>query len=1014
MDLLAEIPRLRLNNPWALLALAAIPIAILLARRSIAGLGRVRGKMAVITRCIVLLLLVGALALPEMMKEVADRTVLFVLDISRSIPTEQRQRAEQFMVEAAKSTRPDKDKLGVISFAGRAAIEQLPEPTIRVRQPGAATELEATDVGAALQLGMASLLPNTVGRIVLFTDGNENAGSSDASVQALTASGVPVDVLPLVHRVGGEVLVERLTAPSTARKEEVINLQLLLRSSRNTRGILELYRDDEVVDLDPDSESTGHPVQLTAGSNRFVIPVTPGTSGLHRYKMAFVPADLDADAIVENNQATASTVVAGQEPILFISGSEAGTTPAALANDALVDALKSEGVDCDVVDVSEALIDTAGLANRPLVILSNVAAVNLTEDAQQALTTYVRDLGGGLIALGGDQAFSAGGYAGSRLEALLPVYTDRDRLMTLSTGLVLVIDRSGSMEGEKLAMAREAAARTAQLLSSLDLLGVLSFEGMNHWEVPLARNSNKNAAIAKIKNISCGGGTNMYPALEEAGKALMGANANVRHMIVLTDGQSMPGDFEQFARRSVQNKITISTIAVGADADKNLLSMMAKVSKGRFYSVDQANKLPRIFVRETAMITRTGLYEKPFAPTLRVGLDDEPTAGIDPASIPPLKGYVLTSPRPDATVAITRKTGGLGDPILAYWQVGLGRTTAFTSGMWNRWGPEWISWSSFSKLWTQIVRWTARPATLKGWSVSSTLERGRVRLSAEADPELIANGRYPNLACKVISPGGDITSLPLSPIGPGRFDGEFDAKKSGDYVVRLVDSSGKGAAFYTVVSVACPEELREVRSDEARVRDIALRTKGRVLDGDRPETVLTEPDNRRTHTFYPIHAMLFMLAAGLFLMDVAVRRISIDPVRTRAWMSKWLNPFGRRKAETQEVTMAGLKAARQRAQTPRAASDASAPPAVPTVDSIPLSPTADTSRAGQIGAGLSSARSTGEKSPTVELIGGSKPGPTSKPATKETADDTPMTARLLKTKRRAREEIDQQGKGEGS
>lgn len=1008
MDLLAEIPRLRLNNPWALVALLLIPCAIYLAWRSISGLGRVRGKLAVALRCAVLLLLVGALALPEMMKQVADRTVLFILDISRSIPTEQRHRAEQFMTEAAKSTRVDKDKLGVISFAGRAAIEQLPDTAIHVRQPSAASDLEATDVGAALQLGMASLLPNTVGRVVLFTDGNENVGSSDASVQALAAAGVPVDVLPLVYKAGGEVLVERLTAPSTARKEEAINLQLLLKSSRNTSGRLELYRNDVVVDLDPESDSTGHPVKLSAGSNRFVIPVTPGTPGLHRYKMAFVPDDLAADAIVENNHATAATVVAGQEPILFISGNDAGTTPAAAANDPLVAALMDEGVECEVVDVSEALLDTAGLANRPLVILSNVAAVNLSEAAQQALTTYVRDLGGGLIVIGGDQSFSAGGYGGSRLESLLPVYTDRDRLMTLSSALVLVIDRSGSMDGEKLAMAREAAVRTAQLLASLDLLGVLAFEGGFDWIVPLGRNTNKNASIARIKNITCGRGTNMFPAMEETGKALMGANANVRHMIVLTDGQSMPGDFENFARKSGQNKITISTVAVGSDADRNLLSTIARLSKGRFYSVDDSTKLPRVFVRETAMIARTGLYEKPFSPTLRVGLDDEPTAGIDPATIPQLKGYVLTSPRPDATVAITRKTGGLGDPILAYWQVGLGRTTAFTSGMWNRWGPDWVGWSGFSKLWTQIVRWTARPATLKGWSVSSTLERGMVRLSAEADPELIAQGRYPNLACKIVGPDGAVSSLPLSPIGPGRFDGEFDAKKSGDYVVRLVDSTGQGAAFYTVVSVACPEELREVRSDEARVRDIALKTGGRILDADRPQEVLTEPDLRRTHTFYPIHAALFMLAAGLFLMDVAVRRISIDPVRTKAWMSKWLNPFGRRKSEPTEVVMAGLKAARQRAQTPRKTDDSPPPPQVRQTDSIPLSPVGDPNRAG-----LSPARSAADKPQSLELLDGAKPAQPAKPLTKApVADDTPMTARLLKTKRRAREEIDQQGKGD--
>ena len=179
--------------------------------------------------------------------------------------------------------------------------------------------------------------------------------------------------------------------------------------------------------------------------------------------------------------------------------------------------------------------------------------------------TYVQDLGGGLIMLGGDQSFGLGGYYKTTIEEILPVRSDFEKEKEKpSLAMMLVIDKSGSMGGEKIEMAKEAARAAVELLGPSDKVGVLAFEGENFWVSEMHPCSDKGFVLDQIAGLEAGGGTVMAPAMEEAHETLRSTVAKLKHVIILTDGMSSPGDFEGIAQAMAADRITVSTVAMGA------------------------------------------------------------------------------------------------------------------------------------------------------------------------------------------------------------------------------------------------------------------------------------------------------------------------------------------------------------------------------------------------------------------------------------------------------------------
>jgi Ca-activated chloride channel family protein len=983
------------EQPAYLILLAVLPLLIAFSYRSLAGLGPVRRGFALGLRCVVVVLLVFALAGFNTVHQIDDQTAVFVLDTSASVSHDLQRRGFDFARRATQAMRRGKDRAALVSFSGAAIVQQLAGDGLHIDRFGPAPRPYETNIAAGIRFATAILPPDSARRLVVLSDGNSNAGDAMVEADQLRAAGIPVDVVPLTFTHEHEVVFERLAAPVTARLEETINLSAILRSTRPVRGLIRVYHNDALLDLGPGESTFAFPAELDAGPNRLTIPIPLRESGMHRFRAVFEPTATSDDTITQNNEAQAFTIVGGRPRVLIIGDITDERRPEERDSARmLADALRREGIESQVRSLGEISIDGPTLTTYPCVILNNISAFTLSSEGQAALASYVRDLGGGLIVLGGDQAFSMGGYVRTPLEGVLPVETARDKLNILSLSMVIVLDRSGSMEGEKLDLAKSAAAGAVQLLSRLDRIGVVAFDSRPEWVVPLSACERKAAIQSRIHRIGGGGGTDMYPALEQAVSALQASDTSLRHVILLTDGRSAPGDFDGLAQRMVHAGITLSAIAVGSDADRDLLDRIASTTGGRMYVTDSARPLPQIFARETVLASRSGMFERQFMPVLRPTLDSPIVSGFQASDFPPLEGHVITAGKPLAQVPIVRVTDDGADPILAHWQVGLGRSVAFTSGMWARWGTEWVSWPGFPKLWAQAVRWASRPANSADFDARVAIDGSRATLTLEAAPELSAERVGIRFDGQVVDPAFHVRALRLRQTGPSRYECVFPLGEFGNYVVRVAFSAGQGTAsrsgvVQAALSYSYSAEWSDVQSDDVLLTEVARRTEGRVLNLQHADAVYEPWSIRPVQSRRPLWEDFVRLALILFLLDVAVRRLAVTPLEAARRLRGFIAELAGVAAAPSADTLTSLRGARDRARDVHEVASPEAGAGIPPET------------------GGSSEALGGPASPPSDHVA-EPAAPTSKrPAKPNVATETPGYAeRLRRAKRRARGEQD--------
>ena len=420
------------------------------------------------------------------------------------------------------------------------------------------------------------------------------------------------------------------------------------------------------------------------------------------------------------------------------------------------------------------------------------------------------------------------------MERALPVdmdVTSQAQLPRLA--LVIVTDKSGSMQGmvpsgeSKLDVVKSASLSVLELLNPFDRVGLLAFDADWEWTVPVTEARNREQIAADLATLQPGGGTVLYFALEEAFRELAGIEAAVKHVIVLSDGLTNPGEFEQLARAMRAAKITVSTVAVGDDADAPLMASIASWAGGRTYVTADPRNVPRIFMTETLLASRGLLVETRFLP--QAAAPQEILSGIEPSSLPPLLGFVLTYPKPGAT----RVLGALHDaPLLATWRYGLGRAAAFTSDLAGRWGKEWVAWESFPRFTAQLVRWIEPPTASGVLHPSVEISRGRGAISVDAYDAL---GEFVNgleVSAVVAGPLRERLEVVLPQTGPGRYEGSFTAETPGDYVAAVsARSTDEAVSVRTVgASLSYPEEYLDAGVDRGLLEGLAAATGGGVVD----------------------------------------------------------------------------------------------------------------------------------------------------------------------------------------
>ncbi len=994
MEWIARYGWLRATHGGYLVGLAFIPLFVVLSCRLFRVLSPIRAGMVIGLRALVVTLLILALAGMEHVRKIDDQTAVFVLDTSQSVPQDCQQRGFQFVRDATRWMRAGKDQVALVSVGGIANVEQPALSSLVVDRPAGGGRADQTNLAAGVRMATALLSPGMARRLIILSDGNENAGDVMAEADRCRAEGIPIDVFPLTYVRHREVLFERLSAPAIAQADDRISLDMVLRSTEPVRGRIVLHHNDALVTFS-DETSFGAAVELHAGLNRFSVPIELSSPGVHRFHARFIPDRPDADGIPENNEAQAVTMVGGRQHVLVLEN--AGESA---SSDALVDALERSGIECVQRTVDQVTLPPESLMEYGLVLLSNIPAHVMSDAIQQTLSSYVRDLGGGLIVVGGDQAYSVGGYYKTPLEAILPVETDRKKILLLSLSMVIVVDQSGSMDGEKIALAKRAAMEAVGRLTSSDRIGVVAFASDHHWALPLTPCVNRADIRKRIAEIGVGGGTNMYPPLADAAAALCRENTNLRHVVVLTDGQTIPGDFDGLAARMADAGITLSAVAIGSDADLSLLSRLARRTGGRMYHTGSGRALPQILARETIIAGRSGLYEQSFTPELRGSAESPIVMGITPQEVPPLHGHVITVAKPLASVPLIRRTDRGADPILAHWQAGLGRVVAFTSGMWPRWGRDWAAWPGFPKFWSQAVRWAARPADSTDFEVTTAVDGDYAKITLSAvDPVPLLHGGIEAVA-RVVTPDGAAQLLELRRSGAGQFEGTFPVRNSGSYIVRVVyswfqDGQNRTGQIQACVSRAYARELRDLRSSEERLLSISRRTDGRLLRPENPEAVFEPSSIRPVQSRRPVWDLFVWMALPVFLLDVAVRRLAVDPMEVMRRIRQAAGgPVGSAPVVV-PTRLARLKEIRWRV---RGADHA-----------VPAAPRESDERSSARRPIMSDAASarTERKASGERRSGGLSPGPAVNLPTDPPQDPGTTTNRLLRTKRRIRNRVDQ-------
>jgi Mg-chelatase subunit ChlD len=819
---------------------------------------------AAAVRLAVLLLTVGGLAGFGLQRETDAQTVMFLLDASDSVSLENRAKARQYVAEAVKAAKPQ-DRYGVITFGAAPAVETSVGREPLSTKPPQVGDGRATNIGAAIKLAMAAFPEDGARRIVLLSDGNENRGGAREAAQLAHTGGADIYAVPLKNDYQGEVLVERLVVPPEVKFGESFVVRVIAWSAKETSGRLSLYRDGEFVGAQP--------VKLTAGKNVFSYQQAVDQGGFHVFQARLEAPD---DVIEENNRGIGLVAVRGKPRVLYVEKDrDQGVN--------LLHALRSQSLQVEMVG-PEALPTTMdGLNKYDSIILSNVSALRVSKRQMELLRNYVRDHGGGLVMLGGEESFGVGGYYHTPVEEALPVTMEaRQKVEIPSLAVVLVIDRSGSMETSvdsrfsKLDLAKEAAQLVVELLDERNEVGVIAFDTAWSWVVPMGPAKDKDRIIREIATIKAGGGTDLFPPLKEAYQTIYDRQALLRHVLVLSDGEVTAADFAGLVRRMQKDKITVSSVAIGKDSDVRFMTDVSRWGRGRFYYTEDIYSIPRILTLETQLASKASIIEQAFRPALSHG-GHEIVQDIRWDQVPPLGGYVSATPKPTADVLLLSHQR---DPILAAWRYGLGRSVAFTSDAKAKWGVLWLKWDDYGKLFGQLVRWSLRTTQRREVVTSVFHQDGRGEIQLEAVDEKGDFINFVEANTGVVLPDKARHVLPLTQVGPGRYRGSFEAVDQGAYLVGVSERKDQKLLGSEVASLVVPysPEHRALAVNEGLIRDVVTVSGGALPTT--PEQVFTQ-NRRKAHVRVEAWPYLLGLALLLFLPDIALRRFWLRAGRTR-------------------------------------------------------------------------------------------------------------------------------------
>ena len=912
------------DSPSYLLLLLLLPVMWWLSFAGLSGLGRWRRLIALTLRTLVFTAIVLALADVQYQRRSDKLAVIYLLDQSLSIPVEQRQEMGKYVnasIEEHRDSTRD-DRYAVIVF-GRDAGVEMPLVDVGISLPPRVETIldpEYSDLATAIQRAKAMFPFDAAKRIVLVTDGNQNLGNAQREAKAATAAGVSIDVVPVMLEPRSEVAVEKIDVPANARRGQPFEMRVVLGndapkgSERSVAGKLRIVRktaerEETIVTQD---------IVVPPGKRVFTISEEIDQPDFYTYEARFSPDDPDDDGMTQNNVASAFSHIRGKGHVLLIENwDKQGEV------DYLVERLRHEDIAVTVTPSDRLFNSLAELQRYDCVVLANVSRSSGTDgdnissfsdDQISMLVRNTREMGCGLIMLGGPDTYGAGGWTNTELEKAMPVNFEIKNTKVVPVGALVLMMHAGEMPRSNYWQKR-IAFESIKILGSRDYCGLVQWNGTDQWLWGQSKGGlirvgpNRKMMLARTDRMTIGDMPQFDPALKMAAVAFAGVkDAAVKHMIVISDGDPTPAT-RATLNRLKQLKVKISTVAVGSHGRIGSTEMqrIATTTGGKYYVVKSPKALPKIYQREARRIARPLVYERdpPFRP--RIVSQHEMLQGIE-GGVPPISGFVLTSLKENPLVEVLlqspQPTTEKNSTVLATWTYGAGKTVALTTDAGNRWANRWANWDGYDKLFSQMVRWAMRPTgDLDNFSVATNVRDGKTQVvitAVDGEDEFLNDQ---SMSGSVVAP--DMASIPLriEQTAPGRYVGEFPSDLAGSYLIVVNPGPGR-APIRTGVNVGYSAEYRDNETNMALLKSLAnmpakngspgmLSEVG--LDLRQPDELLAANPFRRdmppaiaNQSIWP---WLILLGSGVFLADVFVRRVQVNfewlvPVlaRTRDWV----------------------------------------------------------------------------------------------------------------------------------
>ncbi len=912
------------EKPYLLLLLIGLlPLIWAISWRSLAGLGRLRQFLAILFRTAVCTALVFALAEIQWEKTTDQLTVIYLLDQSESIPLEKRNLMLKYVFDSANrhrrtkdSHRPETDLTGVIVFGATAKVESPPYdgelPEIDRIEGGTGLRVDATNLEAALKLAKATFPESAARRVVVVSDGNENIGNALAMAATMAADGIGIDVVPVDLIARAEVSVDKILVPVDVRRGQKFESTVVLTNDKSsvgnesaeTRGTLRLLKV-----INQRSELVAEEsIVLQPGKNVFSFQNELDQAAIVSFVAEFIPDDPADDLIDKNNRAASFSHVRGKGRVLLI---EDGFHPGEFLQ--LVERLQAAAIDVDVIDTNQLFDSPTELLPYDSIVLANVprsntnesgGAVSITDAQIQMLVANCQEFGCGLVMIGGDRAFGAGGWSNTELEKAMPIdFQIKNDKISAVGALAMIMHASEMPEGNfwQVKIAKDAIS----VLGPMDFCGVVEWRNEGGrprwlWQLPAGLDrveGQRERMIALVGRMTPGDMPEFDAPMRTALTGLVNVDAAMKHLIMISDGDPSPPT-PRLLQSFRDNKVTISTVAVGCHgpANSQLLRDIAEACGGKYYEARDPRALPKIFQREARRVAKPVIKESPTgmnAIAVAGSSNHEILQGIREAELPPFFGYVMTTVKSNPLVeqllvASEPAESRENATLVAAWRFGLGRAVAFTSDAGNVWTNRWFASPYYDKLFSQMVRYSMRPVTQDAnFTVGTDVKDNRVRVVVTAldkDDDFI---NFLNIQGRAADPSLQGFDLSFTQAAPGRYVAEFDVGQSGNYLFSLFP--GEGYERLTAgVNVPYSAEYLDREANLNLLQALAELTPpggkpGQIVDASFSVSAWDQlmqlnpfrSSGLRTYTIDAMWPWILVLAASVFFLDVLIRRIAI-------------------------------------------------------------------------------------------------------------------------------------------